>query len=152
MPGKVLWFRYSALKAVLLSVLLPMLVGCDRTAVTPREEMSGSVVSLQTTISDFPVLIRTAHGEAHIERPPKRVVTLGAAAEDWSLQLGVVPVAIEPHYWGGDRAGYLPWFREAVQARGAKLPEVISSYPELDVERLLALQPDLILAPQSGLT
>ncbi len=152
MPGKVLWFRDSAPKAVLLSMLLLMLVGCDRTAVTPREETSGSAVSSQTRVADFPVLIRTAHGEAQIARPPERVVTLGAAAEDWSLQLGVVPVAIEPHYWGGDRAGYLPWFREAVQARGARLPEIISSYPELDVERLLALQPDLILAPQSGLT
>lgn len=155
MPGKYIGLRHAARKVLLLGMLLllqPMLFGCDGTAEMPREEMSDSAVSSHTTSSDFPVLIRTAHGEAHIERPPQRVVTLGAAAEDWSLQLGVVPVAIEPHYWGGDRAGYLPWFREAVQAMGAKLPEIISSYPELDVERLLALQPDLILAPQSGLT
>ncbi len=152
MPGKVIFLRYVALKTVLLSVLLLLLVGCDRTVEMPSEETPGAIVSSQTTLTGFPVLIRTAHGEAHIERPPQRVVTLGAAAEDWSLLLGVVPVAVEPHYWGGDRAGYLPWFREAVQARGARLPEIISSYPELDVERLLALQPDLILAPQSGLT
>lgn len=100
----------------------------------------------------FPVVIRTAHGEAWIAQRPERVVTLGAAAEDWTLQLGVVPLAIEPHYWGGDQQGYLPWFRAELEAQGRPLPEIISSYPELDVERLLALRPDLILAPQSGLT
>ncbi len=154
MPGKHIGLRHVARKVVLSALLLlpPVFVGCGPAAETPREEISDSAVSTQASTAGFPVLIRTAHGEARIEQPPQRVVTLGAAAEDWSLQLGVVPVAVEPHYWGGDSDGYLPWFREAVQARGARLPEIISSYPELDVERLLALQPDLILAPQSGLT
>ncbi|MBO2569067.1 iron-siderophore ABC transporter substrate-binding protein [Shewanella algae] len=100
----------------------------------------------------YPVCITTAHGTSCIESPPKRVVTLGAGAEDWTLSLGVVPIAIEPHYWGGDAEGYLPWFRQALEAQELPLPAIISSYPELDVERLLALKPDLILAPQSGIT
>lgn len=107
----------------------------------------------ETTQQDgFPVCITTAHGTSCIKAPPKRVVTLGAGAEDWVLSLGIVPIAIEPHYWGGDNQGYLPWFREAIEAQNLPLPSTISSYPELDVERLLALKPDLILAPQSGIT
>ncbi|MBA4503252.1 iron-siderophore ABC transporter substrate-binding protein [Marinobacterium sp. 3-1745] len=117
-----------------------------------RREASAPDVAIASEPDQFPVRVRTAHGEAYIPKRPRRVVTLGAAAEDWSLQLGVVPVAVEPHYWGGDREGYLPWFRQAIEAQEVALPVIISSYPELDVERLLALSPDLILAPQSGLT
>ncbi|MBY6032605.1 ABC transporter substrate-binding protein [Marinobacter daepoensis] len=147
-----LFTRWPIISVMLFGALLLVLSGCDRTSAIPDDKATDPASLSPSRASGFPVRIRTAHGEAYIARPPERVVTLGAAAEDWALQLGVVPVAIEPHYWGGDHAGYLPWFRDAVQARGGKLPEIISSYPELDVERLLALQPDLILAPQSGLT
>ncbi|MGT0150616.1 hypothetical protein ACT691_19040 [Vibrio metschnikovii] len=101
--------------------------------------------------TDFQFVLLPRTGQV-VLRLPKRVVTLGAGAEDWVLSLGVVPIAIEPHYWGGDEQGYLPWFREAIEAQNLPLPSMISSYPELDVERLLALKPDLILAPQSGIT
>ncbi|WP_129336491.1 ABC transporter substrate-binding protein [Cellulomonas endophytica] len=99
----------------------------------------------------FPVEIEGALGTAVIEARPERVVTLGWGADDIALGLGTVPVGIEVDTWGGDEDGYHPWFREAVEEQGAELPETIAMYPELDVDAVLALEPDLVLMPQSGI-
>ena len=99
----------------------------------------------------FPVTITSALGDAVIEAAPERVVTLGWGADDIAVSLGVVPVGIETDGWAGDAEGYRPWFREAVEAQGAELPQTIVMYPELDVDAIVALEPDLVLAPQSGL-
>lgn len=100
----------------------------------------------------FPVTIESALGTAVIESPPERVVTIGWGTEDTVLELGIVPVGVEHDDWSGDEDGYRPWFREAVEALGAELPTTFTTYPELDIDTIVSLQPDLILAPQSGLT
>lgn len=99
----------------------------------------------------FPVTITGALGETTIEEAPERVVTLGWGASDIALSLDVVPVGIETDAWAGDADGYQPWFRDALEEKGAELPTTIEMYPELDVEAVVALEPDLILAPQSGM-
>lgn len=106
--------------------------------------------SHEGTASAFPVRIQGALGNTIIDAPPKRVIALGAGAEDIALSLGVVPIAIEPHVFGGDKQGYFPWFKEKIKQIGAPLPEIIPVYPELDIEKIISLKPDLILAPQSG--
>jgi len=98
----------------------------------------------------FPVTVESTLGSATIEQKPERVVTLGWGAADIALELGTVPVGIEADTWGGDEDGYEPWFREAVEEQGAELPKTIAGYP-LDVDAIVALNPDLVLAPQSGL-
>jgi len=98
----------------------------------------------------FPVTVESALGSATIEKKPERVVALGWGAADIALELGTVPVGIEADTWGGDADGYQPWFREAVEKQGADLPKTIAGYP-LDVDAIVALNPDLVLAPQSGL-
>ncbi|MCC2318784.1 iron-siderophore ABC transporter substrate-binding protein [Cellulomonas chengniuliangii] len=98
------------------------------------------------------ITITSAYGDAVIEGTPERVVALGWGAADVVLSLGVVPVGVEADAWGGDAEGYQPWFREAVEAQGADLPVTIDMYPELDVEKIVSLEPDVIIAPQSGLT
>lgn len=98
------------------------------------------------------VTITSAYGDAVIEGTPERVVALGWGGADVVLSLGVVPVGIEADTWGGDAEGYEPWFREAVEAQGAELPATIDMYPELDVEKIVSLDPDVVIAPQSGLT
>ena len=90
-------------------------------------------------------------GTAEIPEKPERVVTLGWGAADIAFSLGTTPVGIESDTWGGDADGYQPWFREAVEAAGDELPETIAMYPELDIDAVVALEPDLVLAPQSGL-
>src|SRR5690606_17835008 len=103
------------------------------------------------TAEAFPVTIESSLGEAVIDAKPERVVTLGWGAADIALSLGTVPVGIEEDTWGGDEDGYQPWFRAAVEDQGADLPQTIAMYPELDVDAIVALEPDLVLAPQSGL-
>lgn len=98
------------------------------------------------------VTITSAYGDAVIEGAPERVVALGWGAADVVLSLGMVPVGVEADAWGGDAEGYQPWFREAVEAQGDDLPATIDMYPELDVEKIVSLEPDVIIAPQSGLT
>ena len=90
-------------------------------------------------------------GTAEIPAKPERVVTLGWGAADIAFSLGTTPVGIESDTWGGDADGYEPWFRDAVEKAGDELPTTIAMYPELDVDAVVALNPDLVLAPQSGL-
>ncbi|MER2473229.1 iron-siderophore ABC transporter substrate-binding protein [Photorhabdus laumondii] len=129
--------------AVPLMLLISLLAGCDKSASTnnaPPDQPG------------YPKQITTALGTAVITHQPQRVVALGAGAEDIVLDLGIVPIGIESHRWGGDEQGYLPWFKQAVQQRGGTLPTVIDMYPELDIEKVINLKPDLIVATQSGLT
>jgi len=102
--------------------------------------------------SSFPVNIKSALGTATIPSEPRRIVTIGWGSADTVVALGTTPVGVEAASWGGDSDGYFPWVRGAIEARGDALPEVFNVYPEIDVEAVLALQPDLILAPQSGLS
>lgn len=108
--------------------------------------------SASSSVDAEPVTIEHALGEADIPTPPERVVTLGQGSTETAIALGVVPVGMESYPWGADDTGYLPWVHEAVTEAGAELPELIPGDPELDIEAILALQPDLILAPWSGIT
>jgi iron complex transport system substrate-binding protein len=100
----------------------------------------------------FPVTIDHAFGETVIPAAPTRVVTWGWASADAAIALGVVPVAIPHQAYGGDAEGVLPWIREALDAQGADLPTVLPNSEEVPIEAIAAAQPDLILAPYSGIT
>lgn len=99
----------------------------------------------------FPVTIESALGTATIEEKPERVVALGWGT-DVAYSLGTLPVGIEADAWAGDADGYQPWFREAVEAAGDELPATVANTGEYDVDAIVALEPDLILATNSGLT
>lgn len=100
----------------------------------------------------FPVTITHAYGETAIAAAPVRIVTIGWMSQDAVLALGQVPVAIPEQKWGGDAEGVLPWVREAVTALGGPEPKVLNFDTDIPYEDLLAVQPDLILAPYSGVT
>jgi len=100
-----------------------------------------------------PVTIEHALGTAEITEKPQRVVTLGQGSAETSIALGIIPVGVEEYAWGADPdTGYLPWIHEAVTDAGGELPEQFAGSTELDVEAILALEPDVILAPWSGIT
>ncbi len=101
--------------------------------------------------SAFPVTIDSALGEAVIETAPQRVVTVGWAAQDAAVALGVTPVGVPADTWSGDEQGLQPWFREAVEERGDDLPVTYTDLPTVDVEAIVELEPDVVLAPLSGL-
>lgn len=98
------------------------------------------------------VEIENALGTATIEERPERIVTLGQGSTETAIALGTVPVSMEEYPWGSDETGYLPWIYDAVTESGEELPEQFTGATELDTEAILALEPDLVLAPWSGIT
>ncbi|MYW00010.1 ABC transporter substrate-binding protein [Streptomyces sp. SID3343] len=100
----------------------------------------------------FPVTIKSALGDAKITKKPQRVVTLGQGSTETAIALGQIPVGSETYPWGSDGTGYLPWVHEAVTKAGGKLPKQFKGGEELDIEAVAALEPDVILAPWSGIT
>ena len=98
------------------------------------------------------VSIDSALGTATIEEEPERIVTLGQGSTETAIALGTTPVGMEEYEWGADDTGYLPWIYDEVKDRDEQLPELIEGSTELDIEAILELEPDLILAPWSGLT
>lgn len=104
------------------------------------------------TADAFPVTLTHAYGETTITQAPQRIVTIGWMAQDAVLALGQVPVAIPEQKWGGDAAGVLPWVRASIDALGGPEPKIINFDTDVPYEALLAVEPDLILAPNSGIT
>ncbi|QNG20092.1 iron-siderophore ABC transporter substrate-binding protein [Rhodococcus triatomae] len=103
--------------------------------------------------SDFEtVTIEHALGRAVVTEEPERIVTLGMGSAETAIALGTVPVGVEEYAWGSDDTGYLPWIHEAVTERGDELPVQFTGGSEIDIESIAALEPDLILAPWSGIT
>src|SRR5690625_996674 len=108
----------------------------------------------------FPVTIDHALGSTEIPAEPQRVVTLGWASQDTVLALGPTPVGIAEDAWAGDDNGLLPWTDEAITRNGNTIGPVgsdadVAVYadaPEVNIEELATLNPDLILATYSGIT
>lgn len=100
----------------------------------------------------FPVTITHALGETTIPAEPKRIVTLGWSSTDAAIALGTVPVGMPTFRSEGWDSDYTPWIEDAVTAMGAPLPEAFDDAGGAPIEKIAALQPDLILAVYSGIT
>jgi iron complex transport system substrate-binding protein len=101
----------------------------------------------------FPVTIAHAFGETEIPAEPERVVTWGWGSTEAALALGVVPVAIEAQPYAGDENGVLPWVLEDLESKGAETPTILTTGgEEPPYEEIGAADPDVILAPYSGIT
>ncbi|MFI2103937.1 iron-siderophore ABC transporter substrate-binding protein [Isoptericola sp. NPDC019693] len=138
----------SSLAALLVSATL-MLGACG--AADP--DAAAGTGAPASSDDAFPVSLEHAHGTTTIDAKPERIVTLGWMAEDVVASLGIVPVGVPTNYAGED--GYSPWFSEYVtEELDGELPEIIEvdGEGEFDLEQILALEPDLILAPHSGMT
>jgi iron complex transport system substrate-binding protein len=139
--------RRQLLAGISALALAPALTACgdeeadgsDATAPGARESDEGA----------FPVTIPHKYGETTLEKAPTRVVCVGLTEQDALLALGIVPVAVTK--WFGDAPGYI--FSWAVDKLGdAPLPEVLEDTNGVQVEKVAALQPDLIIGQYAGLT
>ena len=128
-----------ALVALGAAVLLVACSGTD--AATPT-----------SAVEDGRTTITHALGTTEVPADPQRVVTWGWGSADAAIALGVVPVAVPAQTYGGDADGVLPWVRARLEADGAAVPTVLPDTQEVPVEAIAAAQPDLVLAPYSGLT
>jgi iron complex transport system substrate-binding protein len=124
----------------------------ETTTTTPATEDTAGTTTTTAESSTFPVTVPHAFGETTIETEPTRVVAWGWAAADALIALDVLPVGIPFQAYGGDAAGVLPWIREAVDEKGMEMPTVLPDSVEPPFEAIAALEPDLILAPYSGIT
>lgn len=123
-------------------------------------EISDPTPSANETTGPFPITIEHALGATTVPEQPERVVTLGWASHDTALALGTVPVGIAEDGWAGGENGLLPWTDEAITREGKTIGavdagadvSVYSDVPEINVEELASLNPDLILATYSGIS
>ena len=101
----------------------------------------------------FPVTVDHVYGETEIPEKPERVVTIGWITHDIVAALGTAPVGVD-ETWGGDEEGFSPWFRDQVEnVIGGDMPEITNNDDgTTNIEKIAALDPDLILAPHSGVT
>ncbi|MDI2027141.1 ABC transporter substrate-binding protein [Saccharopolyspora sp. TS4A08] len=113
-----------------LVALFLVLLGVTACAPAGHDSGGGALAS--------PVTVEHRFGTTTIDHVPKRVVSLDRQWTDVLLSLGVQPVG-----YGVDRmmpAGQVPWERLGPDAVGV---DVAGGVP---VERILALQPDLIVS------
>ena len=124
------------------------LVGCAGTTAL-EDAASGN----DAPTAGFPVTIEHAFGETTIESAPQRIATWGWGATDAVLALGEVPVAVGSMDYGGGDNRLTPWVEEAIEDLGGEEPQILdASVYEVSVEEVLAADPDVFLAPYSGIT
>lgn len=117
--------------------------GLSAAALLPGCSDSDSASSASSGRDGFPVKIEHKYGGTEIPAEPDRVVTVGFVEQDPLLALGVVPVATTE--WFGEHPGAIhPWARAALG--DAAIPEVLTTTDGIQMERIAALKPDLILA------
>lgn len=140
--------RGGALAAALIAAALA-LTGCTG---APGNASAGPTPIASQTASEFPVTLKHVYGETTIPKKPQRVLTVGWATHDIVAGLGVIPVGV-PETWGEDQDGYTAWFRDQVEnvLKGTLPPIVKATADGPDYEAILALRPDVILAPYSGI-
>lgn len=119
------------------------------TSTDSAEDSQGAVADAE----NFPVTVQHMYGETTIDAVPERVATWGFGSTDAVLALGIVPVAIPSAEYGGGEDRIYPWVSDAIDELGGEAPTLLDNATyELSVEQLLATDPDVLLAPHSGLT
>lgn len=108
---------------------------------------TGTDTGTATENAAFPVTIEHKYGETTIESEPERVVSVGFNEQDTLLALDVTPVAVRD--WFGDKP-HATW--EWAQDELDDAEPTVLAVGELDLERIAAEDPDLILGIFSGIT
>jgi iron complex transport system substrate-binding protein len=143
--------RRAAAGVVALGLALT-LAACSTTSSGASGASETKAASSGAEAGAFPVTIKSALGSTTITKAPERVVAIGWGSADTLVSLGIVPVGIEKVTYGNDSHGDYPWVTAAIQKLGKKLPTTFDVYPDIDMTAVAQLNPDLIVAPQSGLT
>ena len=98
------------------------------------------------TAAPGPVTITHAFGQTVVPAPPKRVVSAGFTGQDDLLAVGVVPAATT-EWFGNEPFAVWPWAQAKL---GGAQPTVLTIYDGIQVDRIAALKPDLIVATNAG--
>lgn len=130
-------------------LLVLMLAGCGVGDPPAAPEPTGQDTASGTAQAvTFPVEVEHKYGTTVIEKKPERIVTLGLSDQDVVLALGVKPVGSID--WFKERPyGQWPWAKDLW---GDQPPEIVGERDDYNLEKILNLKPDLILAQYSGMT
>jgi iron complex transport system substrate-binding protein len=134
----------------LLALLAVLLLAAPLSACGSDNDSSASSGSAAPAEeSAFPVTIDHKYGSTTIESAPERVVVVGLREQDAMLALGVAPVATTE--WYGEHPGAIfPWAKD--ELADAPLPTVFDDTDGIQIEKVAAQRPDLILGVYSGMT
>lgn len=147
--------RPLAAAAALAATAALTLAGCasDDAPESEQSAASGNVRSEPT--DEFPITIEHALGETVIEKAPERVATWGWGSTEAAIASGVYPVAVAEQIFTVGEDALLPWVEEAYDEEGVEKPAILSD-PDggstVPYEEFVKAEPDLIVAPYSGLT
>jgi iron complex transport system substrate-binding protein len=127
------------------------LTACHTGETGAASDPAPSVSSVADTDA-FPVTIKTSFGPVTLTEQPTRIVALGTNDTDNLLSLGVVPVGMTKVSWGGNARGSDPWTDAGLKKLGASLPTLLDDTDGVPMDAIAALNPDVILATNYGLT
>jgi iron complex transport system substrate-binding protein len=143
----------TAIKMAAATLLFAALTGCSTGSTDSTVTESEPKATTSAEADAFPVTIEHALGEATIEAEPTRVVAVGYAEADYPLSLGVVPVGADKIEYAGNENASSNWFDEALgEIEGAEQPTRFSTSDGVPVDKIVKLEPDLVVATQSGMT
>lgn len=131
----------------------PASPGSPSPSSAPTGSAAPSTAAPSGATDTFPLEVASALGTAVIEAEPTRVATWGWGSTEAALALGVYPVAVAEQSWTVGAGNLLPWVEEAYGDQ--PLPDVLTDADggaTFPYEEIIAADPDLILAPYSGLT
>ncbi len=141
--------RVAAVVAAVAAVAALAACGADNGG-----DKAGGATTNEPTDS-FPITIENAFGKAVIDEEPTRVATWGWGSTEAAIASGVFPVAVAEQVWTVGEGKLLPWVEEAYDEAGVERPALLSDPnggAEVPYDEFIAADPDLILAPYSGLT
>lgn len=122
-------------------------------AVAESSNQAASEESSTGEENAYPMTVTHGLGETVIEEKPVRIVTVSWNNQDAVLALGIAPVGVSAANFGAvSEAGLLPWTAKGFEKLGVSSPTVFDDTDGLDFEAISAANPDVILAPYSGVT
>lgn len=137
--------------ALSFSTVLSLSYAVDELTPMLADAVAGEVNGMMASSMDsgFPATIQHKYGATSVTEFPERVVSLGYNEQDALLAVGVSPVAVR-HWFGEEPYAVFPWAQDEL---GDAQPEVLQMpFGELDFEKIVSLQPDLISGAYSGMS
>lgn len=131
---------------------LAALAGCTTGPAASTGGAGTGGASTSAASASGPVTITHALGTTTINATPTKIVTVGWGEADIVVALGVAPIAAPAITWGGNAAKSTDWFDAALAKIGGKAPQRFSDTDGTPVDAIAALQPDLIIGTNSGMT
>ncbi|AKU15225.1 iron-siderophore ABC transporter substrate-binding protein [Luteipulveratus mongoliensis] len=146
--------RRSFIALLSAAAATTLAAGCSTGPADKEESQAPAAASSSAGAApaSYPVTIKHALGTTTIKSAPQRVATLGWSDADTALSLGVVPVGATAIDWGGNKNRSTSWFDSKLASLGGKQPVRYSDADGAPIADINKVQPDLILATNSGLT